>query len=224
MSPQALQVQEKQELEGTKERTESGRYYLPYTDIHETADAIVVTMEMPGVDRERVDITLENDVLSVAGRVDLSKYDGLEPVYTEYNVGNYSRSSTVSSEIDREKISANVSDGVSNCNCPRSNRRRRDAFRSNDGRAFASRGRCGRHVCRDAHPTFRVISASLAGKSASLASFLDPRQRRRPSGRLRHDELEVVLRDTAVGTEPVAPDLRERRAGCDGVLGHADGG
>jgi len=35
--------------------------------------------------------TVENDVLRVEGRIDLTKYEGLEPVYAEYNVGHYVR-------------------------------------------------------------------------------------------------------------------------------------
>ena len=119
MSPQELQVQEKQELEQEKERTEPGRYYVPYTDIHETADAILVTMDMPGVDKEHVDVTLEKDVLTVTGRIDLSKYDGLEPLYTEYNVGHFSRSFSISSEIDQDAITAKVADGVRELGLPK---------------------------------------------------------------------------------------------------------
>ena len=112
MTPQDLQVQEKKELEPKEEKTEVGRYYMPYTDIHESTEAIIVTMEMPGVEKKNVDIKLEKNVLTITGRIELSKYEGLEPIYTEYNVGNYTRSFTVSSEIDREGISARIADGV----------------------------------------------------------------------------------------------------------------
>ena len=69
-------------------------------------------MEMPGVAREGVSVALENDVLRVEGKIDFSKYAGMEPVYTEFNVGHYTRSFTLSSKIDREKISAQLDDGV----------------------------------------------------------------------------------------------------------------
>jgi HSP20 family protein len=108
----ALEVQEKKELVGKEEKTVPARYYIANTDIFETDDALTLVMEMPGVERKDVDIRLENDVLRVEGRIDFSKYQGLEPVYTEYNVGPYARAFTLSNKIDQEKISAELEDGV----------------------------------------------------------------------------------------------------------------
>jgi HSP20 family protein len=51
-------------------------------------------------------------VLTVDGRVDFSKYEGLQPVYTEYNIGDYRRSFHLSSKIDQDGISAELKDGV----------------------------------------------------------------------------------------------------------------
>ncbi len=85
---------------------------MPNADIHETPDGINVVLEMPGVDRNRLDIKLEEGLLRVEGSIDFSKYQGLVPIYTEYNVGNYARSFRLSNEIDQDKISAELSDGV----------------------------------------------------------------------------------------------------------------
>ncbi len=46
---------------------------------------------MPGVNKDSVDVHVENGVLSVVERVNFSNYAGLQPAYTEYNVGNYAR-------------------------------------------------------------------------------------------------------------------------------------
>ena len=71
MAPaQELEVQQKRELEKKEEPTTPARIFLPNTDIYETEDALMVAMEMPGVENEHVDITLEDDVLSVVGRID----------------------------------------------------------------------------------------------------------------------------------------------------------
>jgi hypothetical protein len=50
--------------------------------------------------------------LRVEGRIDFTKYQGLDPLYTEYNIGHYSRAFTLSSKIDQQQISAELEDGV----------------------------------------------------------------------------------------------------------------
>jgi HSP20 family protein len=109
---QALEVQEKKELVSKDEKTVPARYYLPTTDIYETEEALTVVMELPGVERQAVDVNVENDVLRVEARIDFSKYEGLEPLYTEYNVGHFTRSFTLSNKIDQQQISAQLDDGV----------------------------------------------------------------------------------------------------------------
>lgn len=113
MAPaQDLTVRDKKELVSKEEKTVPGRHYIPYADIYETDDALCVVMEMPGVERTNLDVALENDVLRVNGQIDFSKYEGMEPVYTEYNIGHYTRSFTLSNKIDQERISAQLDDGV----------------------------------------------------------------------------------------------------------------
>jgi HSP20 family molecular chaperone IbpA len=109
---QELSVQQKKELAPKEEKTVPARYYVPNTDIYETEEALTLVMEMPGVEKENVSIQLENDVLRVEGRIDFSRYEGLEPVYAEYNVGHYSRGFTLSDKIDQDGISAELADGV----------------------------------------------------------------------------------------------------------------
>jgi HSP20 family protein len=109
---QELEVQEKKELVSKEEKTVPSRYYRPNTDIYETDDTLTVVMEIPGVQKKDMDIHLENDVLRVEGRVDFGNYEGLEPLYTEYNIGHFARAFTLSSKIDQQQISAKVEDGV----------------------------------------------------------------------------------------------------------------
>src|SRR5271165_4221731 len=111
-SMQELQVQQKRELEKKEETTIPARVFVPTADIYETADALTVVMEMPGVDKANLDVHVEDDVLKVEGKLDFSKYQGLQPVYTEYNIGHYARSFSLSSKIDQSKIGAELKDGV----------------------------------------------------------------------------------------------------------------
>jgi len=111
-SQQDLQVQHKREMEKKQETTVSWRTYLPVTDIFETDQALTVVLEMPGVGKDAVDVSVEDDVLTIDGRIDYSKYEGLQPVYTEYNVGHYARSFQLSSKIEQGNIHGELKDGV----------------------------------------------------------------------------------------------------------------
>jgi HSP20 family protein len=68
--------------------------------------------QIPGVEKKDVNVKLESDVLRVEGQIDFSKYENLEPVYSEYNVGHYARAFTLSDKIDQDGISAELDDGV----------------------------------------------------------------------------------------------------------------
>ena len=107
-----LQVQQKREVEKAQEPTMPTRAFLPTTDIFETEDALTLVLEMPGVDRGHIDVSVENGVLTVEGKINFDKYEGLQPVYSEYNIGPYRRSFRISSRIDQDKIKAEIRDGV----------------------------------------------------------------------------------------------------------------
>src|ERR1700757_1236540 len=111
-SRQELQVQQKRELEKKEETTIPARVFLPTADIYETDDALNVVLEMPGVEKNSVDIRVEDGIVKIDGRLDFSKYQGLQPLYTEYNVGHYSRSFSLPSRIDQSKIAAELKAGV----------------------------------------------------------------------------------------------------------------
>lgn len=116
---QELPVQKKREHETREETTIPARVFLPTADIFESKDALTVILEMPGVEKSNVDVRVEDGVLSVQGRLDLSKYQGLQPLYTEYNIGHYARSFQLSSKIDQTKISAELQDGVLSLSLPK---------------------------------------------------------------------------------------------------------
>jgi HSP20 family protein len=122
MAPQELQVQQKREVDKKQESTIPARAFLPDTDIFETDQALTVVLEMPGVSRENVDVGVEDDILTIAGRIDFSKYKGLQPLYTEYNIGNYSRRFQISNKIEQGGIKAELKDGVMTVVLPKSER------------------------------------------------------------------------------------------------------
>ena len=116
---QELAVREKREAATREERTVPGRFYVPPADVWETEDALAVAMEVPGVARDAVAIELKDDVLRVEARVDPAKYEGLEPVYTEYGVGHWARAFALPDTVDRERIEARLEDGVLTLTLPK---------------------------------------------------------------------------------------------------------
>jgi len=109
---QELQVQRKREVESKQESTIPSRAFVPVTDIFETDQALTLKLEMPGVAKDRVEVRVENDVLTIEGHIDFGVYENLRPLYTEYNVGNYARTFQLSSKIEQDGISAALKDGV----------------------------------------------------------------------------------------------------------------
>jgi HSP20 family protein len=98
---QQLQVQRKKEQEKREEPTIPARVFVPVADINETQDALTVILEMPGVEKSNVNVRVEDGAVQVEGHLDLTKYQGLQPLYIEYNVGHYSRSFQLSRPCGR---------------------------------------------------------------------------------------------------------------------------
>ncbi|OGG99091.1 MAG: hypothetical protein A2600_00835 [Candidatus Lambdaproteobacteria bacterium RIFOXYD1_FULL_56_27] len=100
-------------------RAESLRYYQPLADILETDQALLVTLDMAGVTKDRVEVSLEKNQLTIEGRIDTQRYESLKAVYAEYNIGHYRRTFLLSQEIDREGIQATLNDGVLQLTLPK---------------------------------------------------------------------------------------------------------
>lgn len=109
--PEALEKREAEITEGV-EQTRAGKVYTPAVDIVEKTKEIIVLADMPGVDDKSIDITLEKNVLTIYGKVDLDLPEKYRASYVEYGIGDYRRSFTLSNEIDRECIEATVRNGV----------------------------------------------------------------------------------------------------------------
>ena len=122
MTEHELQVQQKRELEKKQEATFPTRMFLPATDIFESDHALTMLVEMPGVSKESIEVKVEGDILTIDGRIDFSKYEGLQPLYTEYNVGNFSRTFQLSNEIEQAGIKAELKDGVMKLVLPKAER------------------------------------------------------------------------------------------------------
>ncbi len=114
----SLQKKEADSLEKT-ERTRSGKVFTPATDIIETGSAIIVLADMPGVDEKSIDITLEDNQLTIQSNVEFEKPKDYHLLYSEYDVGDYYRSFSLSDAIDRDKIEATYKNGLLRLTLPK---------------------------------------------------------------------------------------------------------
>ena len=88
-----------------------GAYLTPAVDVYEAAGEIMILADIPGVERDNVDIDLYGDVLTVAGKVTTSAEEGSQ-LLSEYELGSFCRSFRITDAIDRRRITASLNDGV----------------------------------------------------------------------------------------------------------------
>ncbi|NOQ47097.1 MAG: Hsp20 family protein [Desulfobulbaceae bacterium] len=120
MSEQELQVQEKKMAPHSGETTKPEKYFVPTVDIYETEEEVMVVAEMPGVDENGADVSLEDNVLTIQGN-NAPKEEGsdVRMLLQEYETGHYLRRFTVAETIDQENIAATMSDGVLTVTLPK---------------------------------------------------------------------------------------------------------
>jgi HSP20 family protein len=94
--------------------------WTPLCDIHEDGDDIVVTAELPGIDRNDIDVQVENNILTLKGERKREKEFRSENAYRmERFYGSFSRSFTLPVTVDTEKIKAEYRDGVLTVHLPK---------------------------------------------------------------------------------------------------------
>ncbi len=93
--------------------------YTPNVDIYETAHEIVLLADLPGADEKSIDVTVEQNVLSIHARVRETLPQNFHLNYAEYGVGDYSRTFTLGDDIDRDRVEASYRDGVLTLRLPK---------------------------------------------------------------------------------------------------------
>lgn len=104
------------------DRTTECVCYTPYVDIFENETELTLVADMPGVSKDALNVSLENDLLTIEGKINTGKYEDMRPVYSEYNIGNFYRRFTVSDEIDKDRIQAKITDGRLTLSLPKTER------------------------------------------------------------------------------------------------------
>lgn len=99
-------------------RRESEKFITPVASVNETPDGYTLELEMPGVSKEGLDISVENNELSIIGRRNTSAPQGTL-VHRESSPHNYCRSFEIDPSIESAKIAARMSQGVLTLTLPK---------------------------------------------------------------------------------------------------------
>jgi HSP20 family molecular chaperone IbpA len=93
--------------------------YTPPLDIHETAEGLILEADLPGVAPDQLEVRVEQNVLTIFGKVAWIVPENARLMYEEVRPGDYYRSFILSDEVDTERISADFSNGVLRLNLPK---------------------------------------------------------------------------------------------------------
>ena len=92
---------------------------LPPVDVVEDANGITLYADLPGVPKDRLVLRVEADTLSLEGEVVLPQPEGLAASHAEVQLPRYRRAFTLSKELDADKVSAELSQGVLRVRIPK---------------------------------------------------------------------------------------------------------
>ena len=98
----------------------SNRTWMPPVDIQETADAYRLTAELPGLTKEDISITLENNVLRLTGERKFEKDAKKEGYHRiERTYGAFARAFTLPSQVNHDKVEAAFENGILTITVPK---------------------------------------------------------------------------------------------------------
>jgi HSP20 family molecular chaperone IbpA len=114
-----MEVQEQELVQEDTERTRECRCFIPRADIYEIGDDIVLELDMPGINENAIEITLEKNILNVKGYAQVDDPGDYSLAHAEYEIGDYERNFRVSDAVARDKIDALYKDGVLRLTLPK---------------------------------------------------------------------------------------------------------
>lgn len=118
MSEQNEVVKRDQEA-SARESGESVTVLRPAVDIYEDAHGITLYADLPGVSKDRLELHIDRDSLTIQGEAQIATPEGLQPLYADVKSTRYERSFTLSSELDGEKADASLSNGTLQLHIPK---------------------------------------------------------------------------------------------------------
>lgn len=114
-----MEVQEQELIQEDMERTRECRCFIPRADIYEIGEDIILELDMPGVNENAIEITLEKNILNVKGYAQIDDPDNYSLAFAEYEIGDYERNFRISDAVATDKIDAFYKNGVLRLTLPK---------------------------------------------------------------------------------------------------------
>jgi HSP20 family molecular chaperone IbpA len=119
-----MAMSEKQDVttsksEAAQDTRETEWTMRPLVDIFEDETGLTLQADMPGVSKERLDIQVDSDTLSINGSANIAMPEGMEPLYADVRSTRYERSFSLSRELDGGKVEATLKEGVLTLRIPK---------------------------------------------------------------------------------------------------------
>jgi HSP20 family molecular chaperone IbpA len=118
MSTQTLEQRKPQESSAL-EQSRCGYTYTPAVDIFETKDQLTLLVDLPGVNGEEIQLSIEQGELSISAKGACRQPEATQYLLAEYGTGEFHRTFRISEEIDSSRISAEYKDGVLTLHLPK---------------------------------------------------------------------------------------------------------
>lgn len=106
-------------MSDTDKKTPVESSLLPPVDVIEDSAGITLYADLPGVPKDRLQLHIEAETLSIEGEVALAMPEGMESTHAEVSLPRYRRSFTLSKELDTEQVAAEFDGGVLRLRIPK---------------------------------------------------------------------------------------------------------
>ncbi len=93
--------------------------WTPALDLYQNSDNVVAVVELPGMRKEDIDISLHDGMLTIAGERQSSSGEGDDAERTERFSGKFRRSISLPTRVDAGKVSATYKDGILTVTLPK---------------------------------------------------------------------------------------------------------
>jgi HSP20 family molecular chaperone IbpA len=96
--------------------------FTPPIDIYESDEGLVLIADLPGVSVKTLELQVQNNKLTLLGRVTNPGPSNARLLHKEYDEGDFLRSFILSEDVDHERITARLNDGVLEVVLPRASK------------------------------------------------------------------------------------------------------